>query len=206
MKCIILGASDISDYKRVSKFVKQDDFIICADGGIKHLNPLGITPDVIIGDFDSWEGKIPYENKIVHPKEKDDTDLGLCIDYACEKGFESCIALGCLGGRIDHTFAGISLIKYAYDKSLKLTLCDENHKIFLLNGEMEVKKDGYKYLSVFPYGEKAEGIFYEGLKYPLFDATLTYDVPLGISNEIVGEKAKIRCEKGNLIIIQSERE
>ncbi len=206
MNCVILGASDIKDYSLILKFVKDDDFIICADGGIKHLEPLGLTPDVIIGDFDSWEKKIPYENKIVHPKEKDDTDLGLCINYACKKGFCECIALGCLGGRIDHTFASINLIKYAYDKGLNLTLCDEEHKIFLLTGEMEIEKDGYKYISVFPYGEKACGVSYKGLKYPLFDATLTYDIPLGISNEIEGKNAKIKCKKGNLIIIQTERE
>ena len=55
-------------------------------------------------------------------------------------------------------------------------------------------------LSVLAHGGPAEGVTLEGLKYPLEDATLTPDVPLGVSNEFVGKEARISLSRGTLLL------
>ena len=205
MIAYIFGASPIEDYSYLKGKIKKDDYIICADGGIRHIKALGLTPDVIIGDFDSSENTDEFKNKIVYPVKKDDTDLALAIDYASEKGFTRCVAIGCLGGRLDHTLANIHLLKYAFIKNIRLELIDENTKVFLICNKEEIKNEGYKYVSVFPFGDYAKGISYKGLEYPLTDATLKAGIPLGVSNSFKEETAEIKCEEGLLIVILSER-
>lgn len=52
-KCIILAAYKIENEKIPLEIISKGDFIICADGGRRHAAKMGITPDVILGDFDS---------------------------------------------------------------------------------------------------------------------------------------------------------
>ena len=49
--------------------------------------------------------------------------------------------------------------------------------------------------------EKAHGVTIRGLKYELENATLTNDVPIGISNEFIGVQSEITVEDGTLLII-----
>ena len=51
--------------------IKADEFdcVICADGGLTVAKTLGITPDILIGDFDST--KLPQCDNIIRlPMEK----------------------------------------------------------------------------------------------------------------------------------------
>ena len=201
----IFGASEISDYGYYKDKIEKSSFIICADGGIKHIKALGLIPDVIIGDFDSSENTDEYSNKIVYPVKKDDTDLALALNYAEEKGFSECVAIGCLGGRLDHTLSNIHLLKYAYYKNISLKLIDENTEVFLIKGKKKIKYSGYKYISVFPLGDKATGVTYKGLEYPLCDATLISGIPLGVSNHFADEYAEIECKEGFLVVMLTER-
>ena len=205
MICYIFGASEITDYEYYREKINKDSYIICADGGIRHLEKLGISPDVIIGDFDS-SNEPESDNKVVYPSEKDDTDLGLAIAYAQEKGFKKCVAIGCLGGRLDHTIASIHLLKYAYDKGIKLELIDKNTKVMLITEETKIKNDGYKYISVFPFGDKAESVTLCGLKYPLFEKTLYAGFPLGVSNEFKDGEAVIKTVQPLVVILIREDE
>lgn len=48
-KCYVVGAGEMHGDLTPC----EDDLVIAADGGVAHLLSLGITPDVIVGDFDS---------------------------------------------------------------------------------------------------------------------------------------------------------
>lgn len=53
VRCVILGAGPIQNTQITRGFVRQDDFILCADGGYAHARRMGLRPDLLIGDFDS---------------------------------------------------------------------------------------------------------------------------------------------------------
>jgi len=55
-------------------------------------------------------------------------------------------------------------------------------------------------VSVFCFGDRAEGVTLTGLKYPLDNTTLVCDYPLGVSNEFTGGPASVAVRNGTLII------
>ena len=54
-RCVIIGGAPINRYDRVLPYLKDDDYLIYCDSGLKHLPALQKAPDLIVGDFDSWE-------------------------------------------------------------------------------------------------------------------------------------------------------
>ncbi len=68
------------------------------------------------------------------------------------------------GGRLDHFFAIIALLKRYRD--YELTIYDKQNKIYLLRpGKHMINKDNYKYLSFFAVNQSVLSI--EGCFYPL---------------------------------------
>ena len=53
MKAIIISNGVFDNYSFFKSKVTDNDYIICADGAIKHCIGMGIVPDLWIGDFDS---------------------------------------------------------------------------------------------------------------------------------------------------------
>src|SRR3990172_9817027 len=88
--------------------------LVCADGGARHLDKLGLTPHVIIGDMDSLSAGIlkRYEEQVTrivrHPRDKKETDTQLALEYAMASAPDEIRIFGALGGRIDHTHWPIS--------------------------------------------------------------------------------------------------
>ena len=93
-------------------------FIIAADGGYAHTQKLGITPDLILGDFDSL-GFVPTGAN-VHPVEKDDTDAMLAIRAGLEAGCTDFVIYGALDGpRLDHTVANYQTLQFLADRGAR---------------------------------------------------------------------------------------
>ena len=56
------------------------DFLICADGGWACARQFGLTPQLVVGDFDSMPPAMrPDVPTLTLPTEKDDTDLVVCL-------------------------------------------------------------------------------------------------------------------------------
>lgn len=203
MKTIIFAGGEISDYSFVDI---EADFVICADRGIIHANKLGIFPDIVTGDFDSYTGKIPECGEIYKAvPEKDDTDTMLALKLAIERGATDIRLYGATGGRFDHTFANIQALIYAHENSCKMSIHDESNIITVQGAGTEFYPK-YKdwYFSVFSLTEKLYIIRMTGVKYPLENYTLMQNFPLGVSNEII-DTATITIEKGLALIVRSIR-
>ena len=97
-KAVILCAGAFTDLMTP---MEKGDCLIAADGGVRHAQRLGLTPDAILGDFDSL-GYVPESaNTIIHPVEKDDTDTLLAVKKGFEMGYKDFRIFGCIGGRLD---------------------------------------------------------------------------------------------------------
>lgn len=202
--CIILAGAQL-DTNTVNADEFAGKYIICADRGVSHAQKLGVQPDLIVGDFDSL-GYIPKAScKILQFKpEKDDTDLMIALKQAIELGFMDIKIYAALGGRLDHTFASIQALAYALDHDTAAQLVSDTDTVAMLDpGEYAFeRKNGFS-LSLFSYSQNVSDLNIKGAKYEAENVQLSSSFPLGISNEIVGEKATVSFKSGRLLVIRS---
>ncbi len=196
-KCVIFSASKISDYSHINT---GNAFIIAADGGLVHTEKLGITPDVVIGDMDSFCGEVP-QNTLLFPVQKDDTDTMLAIKKGLELGFKEFEIYGGMGGRFDHTIANVQALSYLKSHNANGILKDENHTVFIVENEKVTFKNEGFYISIFAYGKTANGVTLKGFEYPLEDGKLKTDFPLGVSNKALSDEVTVEVKDGALLVI-----
>lgn len=180
--------------------VKEDDFLLAADGGLRHLQSLGLTPDEILGDFDSL-GYVP-ENSSRFPVEKDDTDSMLAIRRGLALGYREFWLYGSLDGpRLDHTAANYQALQYLADHHAFGYLIGKDYLVTVVkNGSLRFPAGCRGTVSVFCQGSDAHGVTLKGLYYPLENAVLTSGFPLGVSNHFTGQAAEIAVTQGSLLV------
>ncbi|MBC8570908.1 thiamine diphosphokinase [Zongyangia hominis] len=203
-RCVILSAAPVWNTRGMRELIEEGDMIICADGGVKLAEKLGVRPSLILGDFDSLD-EVPHGAPVMtYQVEKDDTDTMLAVKQGIAYGCGYFLLLGCTGGGFDHTYANIQALCYLTNHGCEGYLMDaDNIATMITNTTVEVKRQpGFK-LSLFAYSERCEGVTIRGVKYPLTDYTLLHSFPLGARNEILEEKAEITVKKGTLLIVLS---
>ena len=207
-KGLIVSGGRVNHDLLLALLKKKYDMVVAVDGGMNPLWVLGYKPDVILGDFDSCDSHVleHYRKKKVREVKfrahKDMTDTDLAIEEMMSNGIEETVIVGGSGTRFDHTLANVMLL-LKYEGRIRLTLLDANNRIKLAKEADEVWKDGYKYLSLMPISKKVQGVYLDGVAYPLSDATLYRDSSFGISNEILKERCRLQYDKGKLLIVQS---
>ena len=179
----------------------ENTIVIAADGGLAHTDALGITPQVVLGDFDSL-GYTP-EGANVFPVEKDDTDAMLAVRKGLELGCNRFLLYGSLDGpRLDHTVANFQTLQFLADRGAKGYLIGKDHIVTVVkNGEITFPATATGIISVFCMGSDATGVTIAGLQYALENGTLTPGFPLGVSNHFVGTASRIAVKEGSLLVI-----
>ena len=209
-RCVIFGGGEITDLRYTQGILRSDDYIICADRGYAYCVSMGIKPNLVMGDFDSYRGEVAADCKTLRfPVEKDDTDTMLAVKEAIAQGCEDILMVGMLGGRLDHTFANIQTLAYAAHHGAKAVIADKSCRITAVGNGQSVTvpyERGYHF-SVFCHSDKAHGVTIRSAKYEVEDAEMTNDFPIGVSNDFVpGEDAVISVREGLLIIVKNQGE
>ena len=76
------------------------------------------------------------------------------------------------------------------------------HKLVLrVNNSLNIKPEKGATVSVFSLSEESRGVTLGGLYYPLRDAILRADTPLGVSNSALGEEATVSVKEGALLVM-----
>lgn len=196
--CVIFCAGGFAG---LAEPIGKNDHIIAADGGLTHIQTLGLTPDSIIGDFDSL-GYVPTAAK-VFPVEKDDTDAMLAVRHGLKLGYDRFLLYGSLDGpRLDHTVANFQTLQFLADHGAQGYLIGLNTIATVIkNGKQTFPAGAEGVLSVFCMGSDARGVSLSGLKYSLADGTLNAGFPLGVSNHFTGDAAAVSVADGSLLII-----
>lgn len=197
--CFIFGAG--SDWGLVAQ-PAPGDYVIAADGGYVTCQKYGITPDLLLGDFDSLETVPDFEKIIRVPVEKDDTDTFLAAKHAMEKGCRTFHIYGGTGGRLDHTLANLQLLVWLSMREARGFLYDQNFVYTAVtNGSVTISQEKpWGLLSVFCMGRDARGVTETGVQYPVSDMTLTAEFPLGVSNHILEPQAVVSVADGSLVV------
>ena len=197
-KCVIFCAGGFSS---LAEKIEAEDVVIAADGGFRHTQALGITPDIILGDFDSL-GFVPGSAN-VFPIEKDDTDAMLAVRKGLSLGLREFVIYGALDGpRLDHTVAALQTLQFLADRGATGYLVGLTYMATVIKNETALfPAEAEGILSLFCMGSDAHGVTLTGLHYPLEDGTLSAGFPLGVSNHFTGQAAAVTVRDGSLLAL-----
>ena len=202
---IYAGGAVFTD--RIDAAPAPADLTIAADAGWKTAQKLGVTPRLLVGDFDSLvTPPVSAGVEVVRvPAEKDDTDTQLAVRLALERGATDITLIAGLSGRVDHTLSTLAILEELEQKKVRAILTDGHNRVrFLRAGSLLIARDArFRYLSRIVATDRARGVTVEGCKYPLRNALLRRRNQYAISNEIVGAAALIAVRRGAVYVIES---
>lgn len=203
MRCVIISGSPDTNVEEIKSLCTSDDFIVCADSGYSFAKKAGLTPNLIIGDFDSLKEELPQNTEVVKLNtHKDDTDTEHCVMECIRRGYKDFLLLGSIGGRTDHTFANIATLAFLSEYNYSGIARNNGEEIRILKeGSYEMNNKKGLIFSVFPYGCESVNVTYKGAEYMLNNKTLTYNVSRGISNVFVDDEAEITINRGRAILL-----
>ena len=205
-RCVIIGGASIGDYGTVSAKLRQDDYMIYCDCGLRHMDELGAEPDLIVGDFDSYSNPEFDTETIVLPCEKDDTDTVFAVKEALRRGFEEFLLVGVVGERLDHTLGNVSILLMLDSEGKVGTIIDDYSEMEIVSDRCEMPciiDDSYVYFSLINISGTARGVTIRGAKYPLENAEITCEYQYGVSNEVLpGCTAEVSVGEGRLLLVK----
>lgn len=200
---MIIGGADIGRYDRIHSYLREDDFYICCDSGLKHREELGIIPNLIVGDFDSYKNPHMDVETIILPCEKDDTDTVFAVKEALSRGFQDFLLVGVIGGRLDHTLGNVSLLLMLDAQEKEAMALDDFSEMQIVSDQPVQIEDCYVYFSLLNISGTAQGITIKNAKYPLAEAEISCEYQYGISNEVLpGKYAVVTVKQGRLLLIK----
>lgn len=207
-RCVICAAGPVTDMECLRKLLHEEDDVIAADGGLRLAEALGRKPKLIVADFDSMPRMMAEQNGAPVaslPVKKDDTDTLAAVKIALARGYRNILLMGATGGRLDHTMANIAVLLYIVNHGAKAVLADEKNRLeMVLPGHYVVDPADNTQFSLLPYGGCVSGLNVKHAEYPLENATLFSDIPLGVSNEFQGCPVEISFKQGILMIFLSK--
>ncbi len=204
MKALILAGSDVTVTVALRELCEGADFVVAADSGVRHAAALEVTPDLIVGDFDSATEKdlalYPNVPRQTHPVRKDSLDLELALQEAAAQGATDFIIVGALGGRLDQTLAALFIAARLQPR----------YKIVLHSGDAAAYPlcSGDVLTLAVPAGITfsilslvSSELSLEGSSYPLTHAELRFGIGLGVSNETTGKPLIVALHKGSALLL-----
>ena len=200
MACYIFGAGG---FYGLPQRPAAGDTVIAADGGWRICRRENITPDLLLGDFDSLCTRPDFPNILRVPVEKDDSDMMLAIKDGLAHGQRAFHLYGGMGGaRSDHTLANMQSLLYLACHGAQGWLYGDREQYTVIrdSGSITFPAKEQGIMSVFCMGADAEGVSITGAQYLLSDAALSAEFPLGVSNHFIGNPITVSVGKGSLLI------
>lgn len=181
---------------------ENTDFIICCDGALEYLSEKGITPNIILGDFDSL-GYVPPD-ALIYPAEKDFTDGELALEYCQKNGFADVVFICGGGRREDHFLGNLSLLLKACNNGVRAKMETVYSSIYIADKPIEFKNlEKGTVFSVIPV-EKTLISSQKGLKYSYYKPLET-DSTFGVSNVVTDESVFLEIKSGKVLIFVNKK-
>lgn len=173
--------------------------LVAADGGADHCLAAGLTPEVVIGDFDSLDAgaALPPEVALIRVDEQETTDFEKCLTRI-DAPFV--LATGFTGGRVDHTMVVWSVL--ARRVGPPTVVIGPDDIVFAAPERLEMDLAAGTRVSLFPMvpvtGRST------GLEWPIDGLNLTPMGRTGISNRASGPVTLAFDAPGCLMITPPE--
>ena len=196
----------------LEQYKDEDICIIAADKGVEFLYKNKITPQYIVGDFDSIDKEIIdyYRNETEVPIReynpiKDATDTEIAMRLGMTLGSREMLILGATGGRIDHLWANIQSLVFAYQAGVRAYILDPQNKIYVTDRPCTIKKNEVygPNLSVFSLSGEIYDFSMTGTKWELNHHDLKPCDSLTVSNRFDKDEVNIEFSEGILVIMET---
>ena len=204
-RAIIFVNGELPNLDAARTLLRDDDYIIAADGGTRHALALGLVPSVVIGDLDSLGAvNLPASVDVIqYPADKDETDLELALLHARERGFDEILLIGALGGRLDQTLGNLSLLSDPIWDGVDVRMDDGVEQVFFARKQAQIQGRIGEIVSLIPWRGDVKVANTKGLRWSLQNETLYAHQTRGISNELTAENAHVEIDDGLLLIIHT---
>lgn len=205
---VVVVAGGAAPRPEAARSVPAGARVIAADGGLEHARALGLDATLAIGDFDSiteaaLEQAASAGVRLVrHPAEKDATDLELALDAALDLGPARILVLGDDGGRLDHLLAALLLLASPRYAGVQMDAEMGSAGAHVVRDERVLSGEPGDLISLVPVHGAAQGVWTEGLVFPLSGETLEPGSSRGVSNLFESDRARVRVERGVLLALR----
>ncbi len=180
---------------------------IAADAGITHAAPLGLSPELWVGDFDSHGSDVPPPDvpRLEWPRDKDRTDGELAIEEAVRRGASSVLLVGAFGGRTDHVFSHLVIALRESEAGCPVTLFDGREWGWPLRpGPQDFAAEPGAQFSILKFSD-LRGLSIAGARFPLDRADIPFSSILTQSNEASETTLSLSLEDGRaLLLLQAD--
>jgi thiamine pyrophosphokinase len=188
-----------------------DPYVVAADGGARHAEPLGLRIDRWVGDGDSVSADllaaleaagVPIDRR---PSDKDESDTELAVRTALARRPRSIVILGALGGpRLDHALANLALLALPELREVDVRLIAADARVRVVEpGTTRLEGRVDDLVTLLPIGADATGVTTAGLAYPLRGETLHIGRTRGLSNQRNDTVAEVALETGRLLVVET---
>lgn len=181
--------------------LQKADVFICADGGANTAARYDLSPDYIVGDFDSILPVTKKRFSSVSQKvirNQNSTDLEKALLFAVRKKFSVIYVLGATGGRIDHELGNLSaLVKFS--KKAEVVFVDKFGEIRYIGRSRSLNIPDGTTLSLLPM-TACDGVSTEGLFWNLHNGRLRMGGKDSISNVAIKNEITIKVKRGDLLV------
>lgn len=203
-RCVVVGGADINNYEYIRDCLCEDDYIVFCDSGLKHMDSLRVKPNLIVGDFDSYDNPNLDVETIVLPCEKDDTDTVFAVKEALKRGFNEFLIFGVIGARLDHTLGNVSILLYLDSIGKRGVIIDDYSEIEVVSDKPAYIEDSYAFFSLLNITGVAKGVTIRNAKYPLENAEITCEYQYAVSNEVIGGSvSEVTVKNGKLLLVKT---
>jgi thiamine pyrophosphokinase len=206
---VIFANGDLPQAEKLRPILAAAGQIIAADGGLRHLEKLGIPPHLLIGDLDSvTTGQVAWAQAHgcqIHrfPPAKNETDLELALLAAAQQGASQILVAAALGGRLDQTLGNLSLLRLPELRNIEVRFDDGQEEVFLIREQAVLHGNAGETVSLLPLWGEVRGVTTRALLYPLHAETLYPERTRGISNVMTNEEAGVSITSGELLCIHT---
>ncbi|MCH2666553.1 MAG: thiamine diphosphokinase [Deinococcales bacterium] len=187
MIALVLAGGDLTPNARLRHLAKEASLVIAADSGLTHASTLGVSPDLIVGDFDSVTPqdlqRYPNTPHSRHPTQKNDLDLELAAKEALNLGASHLRLMGVIGSRLDQSLGGLLIAAKLHKERVPTTVhtIDTDVHFISQNESLRPTRPAGTLFSVLSLSPKS-AISIRGANYPLDNHLLAFGVGQGISN------------------------
>ncbi|MBD3403575.1 thiamine diphosphokinase [candidate division GN15 bacterium] len=201
--------ADVAFYKRLA----TGGFLIAVDGGYRFFKMSGLTPDLLVGDFDSLRRipkKISPQTTVIEAEmRKDATDAEMAVDYCLENRFRQIDIVQPFYGEADHYIGNVMLLRLIgrrdrkSNRTTKARLVNPREEIhYLRDSKLTIREGRGRVVSVIPLSNR---VVYScrGTDYPARELVLRPGATIGLRNTITAGRARFAVEGEALLVYQT---